>query len=124
MSKKPAEINKRLVVHAIIEKIEQEHDNAEIRTRLVEGYEVPGKIIPKGKQDKGYYPDVIALEEQRTELFEVELAPEPNIEKWRIFSLFSKKEHGSFHLVIPEIHLSFFREQLTANNINAKLIFF
>ncbi len=124
MSKKSKAINKKFVVQAIIEKIEQENENADIKTGLIDGYEFPGKIIFKGQHDKGYCPDVLSREAKKTELYEIELAPEPNLEKWRIFSLFSKKEHGSLHLVIPEVHLPFFRKQLSANNIHAKLIYF
>jgi hypothetical protein len=124
MSMQTKEVNKKLVVQAIIEKIEDESENAEIRTSLVQGYEVPGKIIPKGQQEKGYYPDLISHQGRKTELYEIELTPESNLEKWRIFSLFSKKEHGTLHLVIPEVHLPFFRAQLTTHNIHAKLIYF
>ncbi len=124
MSKKPKEINKRLVVQAIIEKIEADNENAEIKTSFMQGYEVPGKIIHKGQEEKGYYPDVMACQEKKTEIYSIELAPEPALDKWRIFSLFSKKEHGTLNLVIPEVHLPFFRKQISANNIHAKLIYF
>lgn len=121
---KSKEINKELVVQAIIEKIEEENENAEIKTSLVRGYDAPGRIIPKGQKENGYSPDVVSHQEKRTELYEIELKPEVNLDKWRIFSLFSKKEHGTLHLVIPEVHLTFFKKQLAANQIHAKLIYF
>lgn len=118
-------VNKEIVAQAIIESIEKEHENPDIRALYVKGYKTPDKIITKGDAEKGYTPDVIYSHEDSTELYEIELDKKIELNKWRLFSLFSKKENGSLNIVTQEEHLSYFRELLKTNSIkNAKLIYF
>lgn len=92
-------ISKELVVQAIIDKIEKEQENPEIRTLYVKGYKAPNKIITKGNEEKGFTPDVVFSNEDRTELYEIELDEKIKLNKWRLFSLFSKKENGNLNIV-------------------------
>ncbi|HER10050.1 MAG TPA: hypothetical protein ENO20_14190 [Bacteroides sp.] len=124
MEKKKHVINKKVVVQAIIDKIENEHDDFEIKTGIVEGYGRPEKIIRKGDQGKGYVPDVILESDQRTELFEVELDDDFELDKWKLFSLYTTKMKGNFNIVTPEAILPQVREVLNSENINAKIIYF
>jgi len=118
-------VSKELVVQAIIDTIEKEHENPDISALYVEGYKNPDKIITKGNEDKGYTPDVVYSNKDLTELYEIELDKKVELNKWRLFSLFTKKQKGHLNIVTREQYLPYFRELLKTNNINnAKLIYF
>jgi hypothetical protein len=124
MEKKKHIINKKIVVQAIIDKIENENDDFEIKTGIVEGYNRPEKIIRKGDQEKGYVPDVMMQNDRKTELFEVELDEDFELDKWKLFSLYSTKLKGNFNIVAPEEILPKVREVLHSEHINARIIYF
>lgn len=124
MEKKKNVINKKIVVQAIIDKIENENDDFEIKTGIVEGYTRPDKIIHKGDQDKGYIPDVVMQNDEKTELFEVELDQDFELDKWKLFSLYTNKMKGNFNIVAPEEILPQVRQVLNTENIKAKIIYF
>ena len=119
-------IDKKIVVQAIIEKAEKDSEEIQIMTSIVEGYERPDRIVVKGDQKRGYTPDVILRKNETTELYEVELgkAKEYELDKWRLFSLYSHKQKGNFNIVIPEDNLPRLRELLKENQIKAKILYF
>jgi len=118
-------VNKEIVVQAIIETIEKNHENPDIKALYVKGFESPNKIITKGNEDKGYTPDVMYSEDDITELYEIELDKQVELRKWKLFSLFTKKQKGHLNIVTHQGNLPHFRELLKTNNIkNAKLIYF
>ena len=117
-------VSKKTVVKAIIEKVEKEYKNATIRTPLVEGYEKPVRIGFKGKAGEGYIPDVVLDRKDATELYCVELEQDYQVDKWRLFSLYSLKEKGNLHIVAPEAHLSKLKEALNKSNISARILYF
>ncbi len=118
-------ISKELVVQAIIETIEKNHEDPEIKALYVKGYESPSKIITKGNEDRGYVPDVMYSDDGITELYEVELDKKVEMRKWKLFSLFTKKQKGHLNIVTHQGNLPHFRQLLKTNNIkNVKLIYF
>jgi len=117
-------LDKKLVVQAIIEKAELDYDDLLIKTSVVEGYEKPDKITLKGTQDKGYVPDVWLRNEQTTELYEVELGQDYQLDKWRLFSLYSNRQNGNFNIVTPEDHLHQLRSVLNEHQIHARILYF
>jgi hypothetical protein len=118
-------INKERVVQAIIETLEKNHENPNIRALYAKGFEAPNKIITKGNEDKGYIPDVIYSDDEITELYEIELDKKVEMRKWKLFSLFTKMQKGQLNIVTHQENLPYFRELLKTNNIkNAKLIYF
>lgn len=118
-------ISKELVVQAIIETIEKNHENPDIKALYVKGFEAPNKIITKGNEDKGYVPDVMYSDDDITELYEIELDKKVEMRKWKLFSLFTKKQKGHLNIVTHQGNLPHFRQLLKTNNIkNAKLIYF
>jgi hypothetical protein len=125
MEKKVKNGKKKIVVQAIIDKIEKENEVKEIKTQVVEGYNKPEKIIRKNSDQEGYTPDVISVHSSREDLYEVELDKDGYIlEKWRLFSLYSKKSNGYFSIVTPKDNLKQVRNLLNTNQISAKLIYF
>lgn len=118
-------ISKEIVAQAIIETIEKKDKNPEIKALYVKGYETPSKIVTKGKEEKGYTPDVVYNNEEFTELYEIELNKKVELNKWRLFSLFTKRGNGNLNIVTHEEYLPHFRELLKTNSIkNVKLIYF
>lgn len=123
-NKQMNKISKELVVKAIIEKVENEHEDAQISTTLVEGYETPEKISFKGSSSEGFVPDVVMNTHETTEIYCVELDKDYQVRKWRLFSLYSMKEKGNLNIVAPEDDLPQVREVLNENNINARVLYF
>ena len=117
-------ISKKMVVMAIIEKVEKEYDDAQIRTPLIEGYDKPARIGLKGKAEEGYVPDMVLRRKDATELYCVELEKDYQVNKWRLFSLYTMKEKGNLHIVAPEAHLPQLKEALNENSINARILYF
>ncbi len=117
-------VSKKIVVQAIIEKVESEFNDVEIRTSVVEGYERPETISPKGDSDKGYIPDVMLTSSEGTEIYEVEMDKQYEVDKWKLFSLYSSKNNGELNIVTPEEKLPELRAMLNDNDIKAKIIYF
>jgi hypothetical protein len=126
MEKKAADGQKKIVVQALIDKIKNENKPNKIRTHVVEGYKKPERITNKdGDQQQGYFPDVIAESNGRKDLFEVELDDKDYVlEKWRLFSLYSKKNKGDFSIITPKDKLEQVRNMVKSNQIDARLIYF
>jgi len=117
-------IQKEHVVKAVINKFNAEDDDLKFQTRLLDGYEDPGKIAIKGKESEGFVPDVVMEGSEKIDVFEVEMGKQYHPEKWRLFSLYSRKQKGQFRLVTPEQEASQMREFLDMNNISAKILYF
>lgn len=117
-------VSKEMVVRAIIEKLENEYNDAQISTPLVEGYDTPDKIAFGGKKGEGYVPDMVLNRKETTEVYCVELEGDYPVNKWRLFSLYSTREKGTLNIVAPEENLLQVREALNKNNINARILYF
>jgi len=116
---------KKLVVQALIEKIEGEEKPTDIKTQVVEGYKKPERITLKDSDLAGYIPDVISESSGWTNLYEIELDENNYIlEKWRLFSLYCKKAKGIFSIITPKDKLERVKDMLNSHRIHAKLIYF
>ena len=125
MEKKPANVNKTLVVQAIVNNIEDKEEVRAIKTNVLNGYEKPESITRKDSGHKGYTPDVMSEMHGRTDLYEVELDEKSYLpDKWKLFSLYTRKHKGIFNIVTPETNLGVIRELLKLHNINAKILYF
>jgi len=124
MEKKANNVNKKFVAQALINKIEKENQASEIKTRIVEGYEKPEKIVRQEDKKKGFVPDVISKSEEKTDLYEIELDQNFILEKWRLFSLYTNQLKGTFNIVTPESNLGLVKNALKENQIGAKIIYF
>ncbi|NBC82181.1 MAG: hypothetical protein GVY19_02255 [Bacteroidetes bacterium] len=121
--KKENSINKKMVARAMIQKIEQERDPVEIKTNFVVGYQSPERIAIKGKTD-GYEPDIEVQYNKEMHLYAIELDDSMNTNKWRLMSLYAKKNNGNLHLIVPDWLKQPVRDNLDKEEINAGLIFF
>lgn len=116
---------KKVVVQALIDKIESENKATDIKTQLVEGYKKPERITLQSSDLIGYTPDVVSESSEWTNLYEIELDENNYIlEKWRLFSSYSKKAKGIFSIITPKDKLELVKDMLNSNRIQAKLIYF
>ncbi len=97
----------------------------DIRSEL-KGYPKPRKLSYKGNQ-KGFYPDVVAEFDAKTDVYCVEPKlrksdlPEV-IGKWILFSMEARKRKGEFYLVVPEKSRDEFDEIVTSKMIRAEIL--
>ncbi len=117
------EINKSMVSRAIIIKLEKERNPNEIRTNHLTGYNSPIRI-PKENNDEGYTPDITAVYDNETIIYEIELSQKMPVDKWRSFSKHAKEHKGSFYLVVPNNLKDNVKSELKKNEVNAGLITF
>ena len=106
MNKNVREVKKKFIVQAVINKIQEENRESEIKTRLVNGFNEPEKITWRSDSQISFIPDIISEKEGKKDLYEVELNEKDYIlEKWKLFSRYSVKSKGSFNIVVPEKNL-------------------
>lgn len=117
-------VSKKNIAEAIIQKAETEHEDVKVMTTIVEGFESPDKIIGKEKEEVEFTPDVMLRSKDGIELYEIDLALDFKLEKWKLFSRFSNKEKRSFCIVTHEEHLLPLRDFLKWNNIEARILYF
>jgi hypothetical protein len=116
---------KKFVVQALIGKIKKDNEESKIKTDLVEGFRKPDKIIKKNDEKSGYVPDVMAESDGRVDLYEIEMHERNyTLEKWRLFSLFSRKTNGSLNIVVPKSNLDTLKNMLDDNKIHANIIYY
>jgi len=114
--------DKTMISRAVISKIEDDQSPKAVRTKHIVGYENPSSISINGKDT--YIPDITAVMDNGTNVYEIELNKTANINKWRSMSLFAKKNKGDFYIVTPDYLKESIKEKLADNDVNAGLIFF
>ena len=116
-------INKVMVTRAVISKIEEDKKPKEIKAQHIVGYDNPDKIAIKGKAE-GYTPDIAAVSDHETSIYEIELERNISIDKWRTFSLYARKKNGNLFLVVPDYMKETVKKEITDSKIKAGVIFF
>lgn len=116
-------IDKTIVTRAVISKIQEEREPTKIQAKHVLGYESPSKITLKGSDDE-YVPDIAAIYNKSMSIYEIELNDNIQIEKWRLLSLYAKKNKGNLYLIIPDYLKEPIKEEIKKNNINAGVLVF
>jgi hypothetical protein len=118
-------ISKKIIVEALIEKIKKDEEGSDIKTRLVEGYEEPEKIIGKDDPENEFVPDVVSETDEKTDLYEIELDENSYLpEKWRSYDRYLEDSGGTFSIITPKNNLDTLKELLKLNKIKARLIYF
>ncbi len=117
------EINKSIVSRAIIAKLEDERNPKEIRTNHIVGYNSPDRISTDNSSEV-YVPDIAAIYENETIVYEIELNKKMPVDKWRIFSKYARKNNGNFYLVVPKYLKEDIKNKLIEEEINAGVITF
>ncbi len=121
--RKEERIDKETIVNALIDNLLEEKHPEEIKTSYIDKYENPAKLKIKGS-DEAYTPDVAVSFGDSSNLYEIELDDNFQINKWKLFSLHAQKRNGNLYLIVPEWLRDSVKNELTSQKINAGIIFF
>ncbi len=116
-------IDKTMVARAVIAKLEKERNPRLIKAKQVKGYDVPAKITFQG-QKEAYIPDIAAIYDQETIVYEIELDSSLPIKKWELLSDYAQKNNGNLYLVIPDFLRDPVKKAIKEKEINAGIIYF
>lgn len=116
-------VDKVMVVRAIISKVEDEENPYKIEVKDLNEYKTPDKILRKDKVD-GYIPDIVVHYKEKVDLYEVELKNETSLLKWNLMSLYAKNKKGHLFIVVPDYLKEIVKNELINNDFNAGLIYF
>ena len=113
---------KRGILEAVVDYIKEE-GVTNIQTRL-DGYENPAKIVWK-KSQNGHFPDIFAESKNTIFLFEVPEADgelKQQLDKWRLFTAFSKQKNAQFYVVVKDNQENRVKKFLDENGISASVL--
>ncbi len=116
-------INKSIVIRAIISKLEDERKPKEIKTNHIAGYNRP-VCLSTDNNGESYVPDITAIYDNETIVYEIELNKKMPVDKWRIFSKHARKNNGNFYLVVPKYLKEDIKNKLIEEEVNAGVITF
>lgn len=116
-------IDRTLVVKAVISKLNNDRPPDKIKVKNLQGYDPPDKIPAKVKEG-GLIPDLTVHYGKELNLYEIELDDDLDSEKWKLMSLYSKKNQGYLFLVVPDYLKDRVKVELEKNEVNAGLIYF
>ncbi len=116
-------IDKVLVVRAVISTIKEGKAPDKIEAKDLQDYESPARISFKGHND-GLVPDVAVYRNEEVDLYEVELDENIDVDKWRLMSLYARKYKGNLFLVVPDFLREKVKNELKNNSVNAGLLYF
>lgn len=117
-------IDKTMVTRAVISKIKEENKPDNIKASHLKDFESPSKISYKGKEKQQYMPDIVATYNNGINVYEIELEDDLQPEKWSLMSLYAKKNHGNFYLVVPDYKRDIIKKMIIDKDINAGIIYF
>lgn len=117
------EINKIMIVRAVISKLKEENKPVKIEAKDLAEYESPDKIFSR-QLNEDVIPDIAAHYKERINLYEVELNNDLNIEKWKLLLAYAKNQKGHLFLVVPDYMKEKVKRELKEHDFNAGLIYF
>lgn len=116
-------IDKTMVSRAIVTKIKEDRDPLNIQAKHIKGFGMPEKVKIKGNED-GYTPDIAAVYDKETHIYEIELSKDLTTDKWQLLSMYAKRNNGNFYLVVPDYLREPVKKELDSKDINAGIIYF
>ena len=112
-----------MILRVMIQDINEKRHPMEIKTDHLKDYNSPEKLTLKGN-DKIHKPDMIVVYDKETHLYEVELDRKMETEKWKLYSLYARKNNGNFYLIVPDWLCDPVKDRLKEEKIDAGLIYF
>ena len=89
------------------------------------GYQKPMKV-KWDEEDEGVTPDIIGEHKGSVYVFEIEtretIVPEKVEDRWRLLSVYAKRHHGKFYLVIPEEKAEYVQEVVDDLSVQPELL--
>ena len=119
----PDNVDKPLVVRAVISEIQNKDQPLKIEAKDIEDYTNPTKLQLK-ESDRELIPDLVVYYDNHVDLYEVEMEDHIDIEKWRQMLSHAKRLKGHLFLVVPDFLCEKIKDELAGNAINAGLIYF
>jgi hypothetical protein len=116
-------INKTEVTKSLIHLLKEERHPEVIKAKDIDSLDTPDKVALKSNK-QAYVPDVTAIYENSKTLYEIELDNTMPVDKWRLFSLYARKNNGSFYLVVPDYLKDDIKREIKEKDINAGVMFF
>ncbi len=116
-------IDKTMLVRAVISTIEDKGRPIKIEAKDLEEYDTPIRLFSKGKSN-AFIPDLAVYYYDELNFYEIELDEKMDIEKWELMSLHTKKYKGHLYLVVPDIKREKVKSKLKEKKIKAGLIYF
>jgi hypothetical protein len=116
-------IDKTMVARAVIAKLEEERNPRLIKAKQVKGYDVPAKIVFHD-QKEACIPDITAIYDEETIVYEIELDHSFPVEKWKQLSHYAQQKNGNLYLVVPDFLRDVIKKAIQEKEINAGIIYF
>jgi hypothetical protein len=118
-------IDKTKVTKAVITKIRNDWNPEMIKAKHVKGFNDPETIYIKGdKNERGYKPDIVALNENQTNIYEIELNRQMPVTKWRLFSNYARENNGNLYIIVPDYLKEDIKKEIQNKDIYSGLIYF
>jgi len=121
--RKEERIGKEMVVNAVIENMLEKKEPEEIKTPFIDKYKSPSGLKIKSTNET-FVPDITAKFGESSNLYEVELDDDFQVNKWKLFSIHAKKKNGNLYLIVPDWLRESVKKELTDQNISAGIIYF
>lgn len=115
--------NKEKIVQAVIDNLLEKKQPKEIKTPYIEKYETPAGLKARNG-NKTFVPDITAIFDDSSNLYEIELDDDFQVNKWKLFSIYARERNGKLFLVVPEWLKESVKKELVDKNIHAGIIFF
>jgi len=119
----PDNVNKPLVIKAVISEIQNKNQPLRIEAKGLESFASPPKLRLK-ENDREFIPDLVVHYDKHADLYEIEMKDHMDIEKWRQMLLYARKLKGHLFLVVPDFLCQKVKFELEKNTLNAGLICF
>ncbi len=116
-------IDKTIITRILLNKLNSYKSSGIIKARHVAGFELPERIASAGEEFE-VTPDIIAIKGNEMHIYKIELNRPLPLSICKLLSGFAKKNNGIFYIVIPDTIRKKVEEQITLNNIDAKIITF
>ncbi|MEA3478627.1 MAG: hypothetical protein U9R60_10645 [Bacteroidota bacterium] len=116
-------LNKSVVSRAVISKISEEKTPEVVLAKHLNNYNTPSEVRIKGK-DFGFTPDLAVFNQDEASFYEIELEKPKTTVKWRLFSLYAKKNKGNLFLVVPDYLKDDIKKEVDDKEISAEVLYF
>lgn len=116
---------KQKTITRIATKLKKKKDITEVRS--VSGDGKKPRLLSFKWAQKSYTPDVVAIYDDKKDLFSVEgkiskRTISDTIAKWILFSLEARRHGGKFYLVVPSNEMDYCKEIIKDKQLSANLM--
>ncbi|MDF1550947.1 MAG: hypothetical protein P1P88_24200 [Bacteroidales bacterium] len=116
-------INKTMVTRAVISNFKEDKIPKTIRAKHLKGFDTPEKVSKEG-EDSGYIPDIEAVFDDETIIYEIELDKTMLVEKWELLSSYARDKNGNLYLVVPDYLKDTIVKEIKDKDVNAGIVYF